>query len=367
MPRNNTSEFVFLVSDAEFGGKHIFMANLGNALVEIGKTLTFVVQSGGKLETYLNADYVPGASVSSIDFSEESTTVTEARHCLTHVSPGAKVFATGRHDAKVLELVKPHFDHLRWSAFRHSGFPLKAGSLARRYYDSCALIALTSQRLMNTEFAHIPAHRKVLVRSTVPAKWANAVREARERQPVWTQSDIRRMRIVYVGRLSWEKGVDRLIKAVADQFHSCDRLELRVCGSGPEEADLWNLATELGVSSRVTFYPFRRDVSEYYAMADCVALPSVAGETGPLSLKEAMAAGICVIATRVGGIEEIVDDGLNGLLVSPDEPLVGVLVKLAEDLPFRERLASAALEAAQSFGSWTDAARTLAEHDGLRT
>ena len=364
MSLNIRQNYVFFVSDVAFGGKHIYMANLVGALAALGARITLVVQTGGDLEKYLRAGNTSGVGVIDIDLFAEDSAVRETCKHLADVEPGSTVFATGRRDAQILHFTKPHMEHLHWAAFRHSGFPLAEGGPARDYYDSCSLLVLTSQRLLACDFAHVPADRKVLLRSTVPPNWATTVSQRRARRPQLSSGENPRMEVVYTGRLSWEKGIDRLLTAVSEQILTTDCLNLHLCGEGPDEAALRARVAELHLATRVTFHPFRRDVAEYYAMADCVVLPSVAGETGPLSLKEAMAAGIAVVASAVGGVGEFVEHGTSGLLVSIDEPLTGTLVQLAQDVSFRRQLAVGALKAAAAFGSWTDRATTLVAHTG---
>ena len=357
MTSRDGREFVFAVSDGVLGGKHVFMANLAAAIAENGYSATLVVQKGGQLMNYAANGYIPGVSCVEVELDDDDKAAEQICRYLATVPSGSTVFATGRRDAQVLEDVKGNVTQFVWGAFRHSGFPLNPDSSAQRYYDASVPLVLTSQRLIDNDFAHIPNSRKLLMRSTVPSGWATAVDQARARLPARTSD---RINVVYTGRLSWEKGIDRAVTAISEQLRTRDCLELHLCGEGPDEQDLRELARLLGVQSRVHFHPFRADVADYYALADCVVLPSIAGETGPLSLKEAMAAGIAVVASPVGGIGEFIEHGVSGLLVSQDEPLTDALVALAKDLSLRDRLAAGALASSRQFGTWNDAAAELA-------
>jgi glycosyltransferase involved in cell wall biosynthesis/2-polyprenyl-3-methyl-5-hydroxy-6-metoxy-1,4-benzoquinol methylase len=119
-----------------------------------------------------------------------------------------------------------------------------------------------------------------------------------------------------LGRLSAVKNQECLIRAFARVAADDDRVRLLLAGRGELEEHLKNLAQEMGVSERVTFLGFRRDVPQILNALDVFLLPSLR-EGLPLSLLEAMAAGRPVIASRVGGIPEIFDATEMGCLVEP--------------------------------------------------
>ena len=121
------------------------------------------------------------------------------------------------------------------------------------------------------------------------------------------------LRLLFVGRLSPEKGLDLLLRALF-ALPSRVRCTLSVAGAGPCEAQWTSLAQDLGLSSRVQFLGVRRDIPELLAQADALALPSYR-EGLPLAVLEAAGCGVPVIASRVGGIAEVIDDGKTGVLV----------------------------------------------------
>jgi glycosyltransferase involved in cell wall biosynthesis len=103
-------------------------------------------------------------------------------------------------------------------------------------------------------------------------------------------------------------------------------------GRGPEEAELRALATALGIAAHVQFTGERADVAPSLQQMDLYVQASVA-EGMPNSVLEAMAAGLPVVATSVGGTPEVVVDGETGLLVPPRDPvaLADAMQKLLED------------------------------------
>jgi glycosyltransferase involved in cell wall biosynthesis len=116
---------------------------------------------------------------------------------------------------------------------------------------------------------------------------------------------------LYFGRLSREKGVDVLLEALA----LAQRGRLKIAGDGPQRAELERRAAELGLGG-VEFLGYRSgdELKEILAGAQFVVLPSRWYENLPFSIMEALAAGKPVIASDLGGIPEMIEDGVNGLL-----------------------------------------------------
>ena len=125
-------------------------------------------------------------------------------------------------------------------------------------------------------------------------------------------------RLLYVGRLERLKGVDILLRAVAS-IEDMECVELTVVGgaeNSPERARLHALAGDLGIADRVEFIPSvdQSLLPVYYGAADICVLPSYYESFG-LAALEAAACGKPVVASRVGGLPSIVQDGETGYLV----------------------------------------------------
>ena len=122
-----------------------------------------------------------------------------------------------------------------------------------------------------------------------------------------------------IGRLTWQKGFDVLLKAVSLlNYHDFDLL---ISGVGEEEASLRALSLKLGVQKRVHFIGYRRDIPSLLSSLDLYVHPA-RFEGMPNAVVEAMAAARPVVASRVDGICELVENGIHGWLVPPDEPEV---------------------------------------------
>jgi len=121
------------------------------------------------------------------------------------------------------------------------------------------------------------------------------------------------------GRLHPEKGYDVLFEAVRDLKRRVPRpFVLIIAGKGPFQEHYLRESERLGIADRVRFLGFRKDLPDLMVACDLFVLPSVAEAFG-LVLAEALYLGAPVLASRVGGIPEIVDDGVDGLLVSPGD------------------------------------------------
>jgi glycosyltransferase involved in cell wall biosynthesis len=119
-----------------------------------------------------------------------------------------------------------------------------------------------------------------------------------------------------VGRLASVKGQATLIEAFKKVNQKFPDTWLLLTGSGPLEKDLKSLCQKLEISHRVRFLGYRTDIPMILRAYDCFVLPSLS-EGHPLSLLEAMASGIYVIASRVGGIPEILNRHDLGIIIPP--------------------------------------------------
>jgi glycosyltransferase involved in cell wall biosynthesis len=145
-----------------------------------------------------------------------------------------------------------------------------------------------------------------------------------------------------VARLEPEKGHRTLLQAWPTVLRHCADAYLLLVGEGSERASLEAEARRLRLAHRVVFAGRRDDVPAVTAALDVAVLPSYREAQG-LTILEAMALGRPVVASNVGGIPEMVEDGVTGLLVPPhDAPaLAAAIVRLLEDHPYADRLAKA--------------------------
>jgi len=159
------------------------------------------------------------------------------------------------------------------------------------------------------------------------------------------------LRVGYVGRLTYEKGVAVLLTALAHDV----RLHAVIVGSGPEEDELIDLADRLGVNDRVTFigHVDSERLSDVYRQFDVLAVPSIPRkgwieQFGRVAV-EAQAAGVPVVASAVGSLPDVI--GSAGLLVPPMDPdaLATALTRFLDEPGLWEELRAAALTSVKKF------------------
>jgi glycosyltransferase involved in cell wall biosynthesis len=170
--------------------------------------------------------------------------------------------------------------------------------------------------------------------------------------------------VVAVGRLVEKKGFRDLLSAAA----ATPDIEVAIAGEGDLRGALEAQARAAGTRVRFLGKLDRKDVAGVLAAADVVAVPSVVDDAGnvdglPNVLLEALAAGRAVVATRVAGIPDVVQDGVNGVLVPERDPaaLAAALTRLAREPETRARLGAAARHWAVERLGWDAAARAFEE------
>jgi glycosyltransferase involved in cell wall biosynthesis len=153
-----------------------------------------------------------------------------------------------------------------------------------------------------------------------------------------------------VAVLRAQKALDVLIAAHARLLERVPDAHLVLAGDGDQRPGLERVAAELGLSGRVHFLGMRADVDGILRELDVAAISSD-WEGTPLSAYECFASGTPLVATSVGGLPEIVEDGVGGILVPPRDPsaLADAIAGLLLDPSLRSRLAAAAAARLQEF------------------
>jgi glycosyltransferase involved in cell wall biosynthesis len=181
-------------------------------------------------------------------------------------------------------------------------------------------------------------------------------------EPATQSTGLSAIRLLYAGRLAPEKGVEYLLQAcrlIADRGLG---FQLRLVGTGPLAESYRRLAQTLRLQAQVEFVGAvpRQRLGSLYREADIVCVPSISDPL-PTVVLEAMAAGCPIVATSVGGIPFMIEDGVTGAIVSPGNA-AAMADKIAELAQNRQALVDigrqAALAAAQRF-SWPTVGRQL--------
>ena len=152
--------------------------------------------------------------------------------------------------------------------------------------------------------------------------------------------------VMLLGRLHLEKGFGWFLEQVPAMLKDCPEVRCIIVGEGPERQELEKRAIELDLSDVIRFIGFRprSDLPALYNAADIFAFPSQRSEGQPMSLIEAMASGLPVVATRVGWMASLFDSGVNGILVEPGDSKVfsDEIISLLKDPQKRQSIGSAA-------------------------
>jgi glycosyltransferase involved in cell wall biosynthesis len=153
-----------------------------------------------------------------------------------------------------------------------------------------------------------------------------------------------------VANFKAHKGYEYLLKAAALVKREASDTRFVFVGQGPVEKGAREQARRLALDGTVTFAGFRADAPRVAATFDIFALASIA-EGLPIALLEAMALGRAVVATRVGGLPEVIDHDREGVLVPPGDPraLADAILALLADPELRQRLGEAARKRAADF------------------
>lgn len=203
------------------------------------------------------------------------------------------------------------------------------------------VLAYTAERATQGLTAHFiaisRAIRQHLERRGVPARKVSVVHNGIPPAPPGDRESLRRslhiptdvVALVTVARLHPTKGLHHLLAAAALLPADLPPWHLYICGDGPMRAALEHQARALSVADRIRFLGHVPEARRLLAAFDLFVLPSLMEGMGIAAL-EAMAAGLPVVATAVGGIPELVVDGQTGRLVPPADPaaLAGALASL---------------------------------------
>jgi glycosyltransferase involved in cell wall biosynthesis len=148
--------------------------------------------------------------------------------------------------------------------------------------------------------------------------------------------------IGYVGRLSNEKGIQYLIEAGATLKKNGEKFKMVIIGDGIKRKDLENLVKAKDLEKEIIFTGFQNNIEEWLPALDIFVLPSLTEGT-PLALLEAMAAGIPVIASAVGGVPKVIENGVDGILLpsGDSQELSKAIIKIKRDDVLRKKIAVA--------------------------
>ena len=178
------------------------------------------------------------------------------------------------------------------------------------------------------------------LRATVIPNGVESMDRARFSRPDELRAD--RFNVLIVGRLDLIKGHHVAVAALQEPGVPPD-VHLCIVGEGPSQDELQELAARDGVAERVHLIGFRRNVYDYIAHCDALLIPSL-HEGLPYTLLEGMALGVPIVASRVGGLAEVLEDEATAILIEPGDArgLADAIRRLKEDASLAARLGAGA-------------------------
>jgi glycosyltransferase involved in cell wall biosynthesis len=276
-----------------------------------------------------------------------------APHLRQAVREVTRVLRSLRADILCCSGYKP--DIIGWLAARQIGLPVisvshgwTGATFKVRLYESLdrfmlrwmdAVVCVSSAQADKVRRMRVPDQKITVIRNAVPAEafapaepaYGALLRQFFLRPP--------RRIIGAAGRLSPEKGFAHLVAAAATVVRQNAEIGFVLFGEGPLRNELTRQIAQFGLRDRVVLAGFRADVHKFLPHLDLAVLPSFT-EGLPVVLLEALAAGVPVVATAVGGSPEIIEEGRCGFLVPPGDPatLARRILAALEDEPARRAM-----------------------------
>jgi glycosyltransferase involved in cell wall biosynthesis len=309
---------VFLVTLAETGGAQTYVASLLPAIVESFDVAVAAHGDGplGDAARTAGARFVPLRDVRRpvnpwrdlLGLLELFRLLRQEDPQIVHVN-SAKAAALGRLAAWLAGVPVRVYTVHGWAFLAHRGVAAAAYRLVERTLRPLTTVTVCvseNERQAGLAARACAERSTIVIRNGVSPLVLDTAR---------ARSD--RTRLVMVGRLQAPKDPITLVRALA--LLPARSFEAVLIGDGPERAAVEDEIGRLGVGGAVRVLGERSDVPELLAAAEIFVL-STRSEGLPLSVLEAMAAGLPVIASNVGGIPELVADGVSGVLVPPGDP-----------------------------------------------
>jgi glycosyltransferase involved in cell wall biosynthesis len=338
---------VHLVIALEIGGLEIVVANLARQIGRRFKLQVVCLEGLGPIATRLEHSGVAVECIGAPDTSIVRS-VFSLRRRLKAVRPD--VIHTHNEKAHIRGALAalglfpaPVLVHTRHGETRATGLAALANRLAVWRSEFIVSVSERAQAICRAEGARV-GRTRVIRNGIDPSRPAPGARAA-----------VRPGRAVAIGRLTPVKDFDTLLRAVRLVADVRPAFTLDLIGDGPSRRDLERLCRELRLDRHVRFHGTRHDARILIPGASLLVQSSLS-EGISLTLLEAMAAGVPIVATRVGGTPEVVSDGITGLLVPPKDPqaFAAAMLTMLDDVGLAQRMSRLArIRAADDFNLHT--------------
>lgn len=220
------------------------------------------------------------------------------------------------------------------------------------YYNRCNLILSPSKALAEA-LKNYGLKRPIdVLPNFIDTNFFQPAKNRAEKEKLKEKFGVAGKALIYMGRVSYEKSIDKVIDAFALAAKKVPNIKLLIIGDGQERPALERLATDLGIKNKIDFLGFKRgkDLLEVLQAGD-IFLTASKSENMPLSVLEAMAAGLPVIGVDSLGIPEIVRNNKNGFILPPDDykAMAEKIIELVKDDKIIERFSMASHELAMEY------------------
>jgi glycosyltransferase involved in cell wall biosynthesis len=188
------------------------------------------------------------------------------------------------------------------------------------YYNRCDLVLSPSRSLANALLAQGLKKPTAVLQNSIDIDLFKPI-PSEEKKDIKEHFGISGQSLVYMGRIGYEKSIDQVIRSLALMLKKMPELKLMIIGDGPDKDKLERLANDLGTKKNIIFtgYLFKEKLAKVLGAND-IFITASKSENMPLSVLEAMAVGLPVIAVKEKGLAEIIKDGLNGFFAKTDDP-----------------------------------------------
>lgn len=209
-----------------------------------------------------------------------------------------------------------------WTRFLLVDYPklkLELQLSNRKFYEQISAVVCVSNLLLKQFLEEYSGIAKSMIKNKSSVIY-NGV-DAEKFAPGKLSND--KFKLLYVGRLDKEKGIDLIIRSVSELKSRGYEIYADIVGSGTQESDLKSLTKSLDVLDRVRFVgPISNDnLTQYYNGANIFVFPSRRIEGQPMTVSESFCCGLPVMSTKAGGLSEIIEDGINGIFIEPENYL----------------------------------------------
>lgn len=308
------------------------LADLGH---EVAVFSVFKKSRAGKKNTAGNPAVIPLFSVPALVYPDERLALSfgtslkklkkfnpDVIHTHTPFSAGWEAAAL----AKILKipLVGTHhtfYDHyLKHAKIDYPWAKKVSWKYTIGYYNRCDLVMTPSSALAETLSAHGLKKPVAVMRNFIDTDLFRPAR-AEEKTAAKKYFDVPAKSVAYMGRISYEKSIDQVVKSFALMLKKTLDLKLMLIGDGPEKEKLEKLAGELGIKNKIIFTGFLFGENLVRALwANDAFLTASKSENMPLSILEAMAVGLPMVLVKEKGLAELAKENVNGFFAETDDP-----------------------------------------------